>query len=684
MKKWNIGKPDIDLSKKLTSGSDLTSLCADVLVSRGVTSLEQAANFIRTKEPEDPFMLKDMEKAVEIINEAVESCQKICIYGDYDCDGITSTVMLYSYLECLGADVFYYIPERSEGYGLNSEAVNKISESGTELIITVDNGISAFEEAKLIKELGMSLVITDHHQPGETLPQADAIVNPHRKDCGSSFKYLCGAGVVLKLIAALDGGDYDMAIEQFGDLAAVGTVADIVTLTGENRFIVETGLRLIKNTENCGLIELMRVAGLIDENEQYKDIVSNSVAFMLAPRINAAGRFGSPLQAVELLLCDDPEEAHELALELDLLNKKRKEEEQNIINEIYEYIDKNPSILSQRVLVFSGDGWHHGVIGIAASRIVERFDKPCFIITREGDTSRGSARAFGDFSVFGCLTACSDVLSRFGGHQGAGGFSLLTADVEKFSEQIQKYAHDNHENMPLNTLKAEKVIMPQEITVANIESLKLLEPFGEGNRQPVFAVIGAVIQDIIPMSAGAHTKLHLKYGGISLFAPMFNTRAETLPFTRGEVWDFMVMLEINEYKGMKSINLRICDFRKNGINQESFFAAASAYEKYIRKEELPEAYYKRMCPERNELVKVYSAIGQTDISFMSLYAKIDPKTMNYCKIKICLDIFREMGLVSISDSCDTITKIKVEKKVDLENSNILRELRCKWGIRVVQ
>ena len=253
MKKWNIGKPDIDLSKKLTSGSDLTSLCADVLVSRGVTSLEQAADFIRTKEPEDPFMLKDMEKAVEIINEAVESCQKICIYGDYDCDGITSTVMLYSYLECLGADVFYYIPERSEGYGLNSEAVNKISESGTELIITVDNGISAFEEAKLIKELGMSLVITDHHQPGETLPQADAIVNPHRKDCGSSFKYLCGAGVVLKLIAALDGGDYDMAIEQFGDLAAVGTVADIVTLTGENRFIVETGLRLIKNTENCGI-----------------------------------------------------------------------------------------------------------------------------------------------------------------------------------------------------------------------------------------------------------------------------------------------------------------------------------------------------------------------------------------------------------------------------------------------
>ncbi len=684
MKKWNICRPDENTAKKLLLHSDLSPLCADVLVSRGICDLEAASEFIRTDGLEDPFVLKDMDKAVAIINDAAENGKRICIYGDYDCDGITSTVILYSYLECLGADVSYYIPERSEGYGLNEEAVRKIYNDNTDLIITVDNGISAIKEAELIKELGMQLIITDHHQPGNELPAADAIVNPHQTDCESSYKDICGAGVALKVTAALDGGDYEMALEQFGDIAAIATIADVVPLTGENRYIVQMGMQYIKNTERCGLIELMKISGLVDENGVCGNISSVSTAFMIAPRINAAGRFGSPLRAFELLMCDDPDEAAALAEELNSLNSQRKETESEIMQQIYDEINSRPDVLSQRVLVFSGDGWHHGVIGIVAAKIQEKYGKPCFIITQEGEISRGSARAFGDFSVFGCLSFCQSVLTKFGGHQSAGGFSLKTEDISRFNDLVEEYAAANFEKMPVFTINADKMIVPSDITIANAEGLQILEPFGEANKQPVFAVIGAVIEEIIPLSNGAHTKLKINYGGISFFALMFRTRTDELPFTRNGTWDFMVSLDINEYNGRKSVNLSVRDYRKSGINQESFLSAGFAYEKYIRNEELPEIYYKRMCPDRNELIKVYSAISEKPIALMTLFIKMNPKLMNYCKLRICLDIFRELKLIRYDYSVSEVSRAKVNEKANLENSKILRGLRDKWGTKAVQ
>ena len=683
MKKWKICRPDENAVKKLLLHSDLSPLCADVLVSRGISDLESASEFIRTDGLEDPFVLKDMDKAVAIINDAVENGKRICIYGDYDCDGITSTVILYSYLESMGADVAYYIPERSEGYGLNEDAVRKIYNDNTDLIITVDNGISAIKESKLIKELGMELIITDHHQPGDELPVADAIINPHQKDCESNFKNICGAGVALKVTAALDGGDYEMALEQFGDIAALATIADIVPLTGENRYIVQTGIQYMKNTERCGLIELMKISGIIDENGISKTITSGEVAFMIAPRINAAGRFGSPLNAFELLTCDDPETAADLAKQLNTLNGQRKESEKEIIRQIYEQINSRPSVLSHRVLVFSGKGWHHGVIGIVAAKIQEKYGKPCFIITEEGDMSRGSARAFGEFSVFGCLSFCDKILHKFGGHQSAGGFSLKTEDISKFIELVQEYAVLKYENMPVFTLKADKLLVPSDITVANTEGLKILEPFGEENREPLFAVTGTVVEDIIPLSNGTHTKLKINYGGISFFALMFGVKTDEAPFSKNELWDFMVHLDVNEFKGRKTVNLNVKDYRKSGINQESFFSADLAYDKYIRNEELPEEYYKRMCPDRDELIKVYSAIGESPITLMPLFIKTDPKQINYCKLRICLDIFSELGLIRYDYSVSEVSKAKVKEKVNLENSKILRGLRDKWGTRAV-
>ena len=400
MKKWLVRKPQKEFAEKILRESEVTPLCADILAARGFTSAEDAAKQLNSDGLSDPFLLKDMREAADVINDAVENFESICIYGDYDCDGITSTVILFSYLECMGANVTYYIPERSEGYGLNADAVRELAKRGVNLIITVDNGISAIEESKLIYELGMRLVVTDHHQPGDELPQAEAVVDPHRKDCPSTFKYLCGAGVALKLVAALENGDYEIALNEYGEFAAMGTVADVVSLTGENRYIVSNGLRLLENSERPGVNALIKKSGL------KFPLTSTSLAFGLAPRINASGRFGSPSLAARLFITDDETEALMLTDELERLNSERKKAETDIISEIEQQIANNPAILYERVIILNGENWHHGVIGIVASRIMERFDKPCFIITQEGEMSRGSARSFGNFSVFKALDYC--------------------------------------------------------------------------------------------------------------------------------------------------------------------------------------------------------------------------------------------------------------------------------------
>lgn len=349
MKQWTIGSSDKSIVNKLVFGCSVTSLTAAALVQKGYSSPESVIAQLNVTELSDPFLIKDMETAADTINSAIDSGKCICIYGDYDCDGIISTVMLYSYLIEAGADVTYYIPERSEGYGLNTSAIDKIADGGSELIITVDNGISAIPEAEYIYEKGLQLVVTDHHQQGDSLPHAEAVVDPHRHDCMSPFKHLCGAGVVLKLIAALDGGDYTMALEQFADLAAIATIADVVSLTSENRFLVSYGLGLINNSDRPSVIALKEVSGLND-----KKIDSYSVAFGLAPRINAAGRFGTPNDAAKLFLCEDYDEALTAAQKLDTLNNQRKETENAVIDEIYSMINNDPMLIRGRVIFICG------------------------------------------------------------------------------------------------------------------------------------------------------------------------------------------------------------------------------------------------------------------------------------------------------------------------------------------
>ncbi len=672
MNRWNIKKTERKIVSDLTLKCGISTLTAAVLASRGYTSLEDVIGNFETEELSDPFLLKDMQIASDVINEAIDSGAKICVYGDYDCDGIMSTVMLYSYLTETGADVFYYIPERSEGYGLNPNAIKFLADEGAELIITVDNGISAIDEADLIYELGMRLVVTDHHQTGEVLPKAEAVIDPHRSDCFSPFKYLCGAGVVLKLIAALDGGDYTMALEQFGDLAAIATVADIVSLTSENRFIVSYGLRLIENTDRPALEALKEVSSLNDKKTD-----STSVGFGLAPRINAAGRFGSPRTAVHLFLSEDEREIECLAAELNDLNNQRKEEENKILNEIYTFIENNPQLIRRRVIFLFGKNWHHGVIGIIASRISEKYGKPCFIASDSDGEIRGSARSFEGFSVFGALTACSEALEKFGGHPGAGGFTIKNGMAERFNELLQQYAFENHKQMPMLTITADASVSPAELNVKDVESLTLLEPFGCGNEKPLFFIENARVLEIIPLSNGAHSKIKLKFGYIDIQVLIFRTPPHELKMSVGDECDFIATLDINTFKGNKSVSIVIKDYRNRHTEHSKIIAANSAFEAFLNDEELPMNYYKSMYPTRDEVAAIYVKIPSEGINIDVLFFLLKNPQINYCKFLIGIEALRQLGLISFKAINNSVCRVKVEKRVDLQTAPVLTLLKHK-------
>lgn len=680
MKKWIIGKPDDNASAMLAKQSSLSPLCSSVLVSRGIDNVQKACDFFNYKKdgssPElsDPFLIKDMKAAADAILEAVDNGENICVYGDYDCDGITAATILYSYLECLGANVSYYINMRSDGYGLCERGIRKLAEDGVDLIVTVDNGISAISEIKLANELGMKVVVTDHHQPGDELPEALAVVDPHRSDCPSTFKDLCGCSVALKLIAALDGGDYSAALEQFSDFAALATIADVVPLTGENRYIVESGLHYLRNTENPGLQALMTKSNSKDR------LSSVDVSFSLIPRINASGRFGSASDAVELFLTDDEERAEELAGRLDSLNSERKAAEERILASIEEKFRQSPEVLYNRVLVIYGEGWHHGVIGIVATRLVERFGKPVFLLSDDGEEARGSARSVEGFSIYEALSACSEHLTKFGGHVGAGGFSLHKDNIEKFNAAMQEFAAKRFPVPPVYTIRADKLILPNEITLEAVESLSALEPFGECSRQPLFLIRKATLTEIIPLSGGLNTKVMINYGGTTLEGLLFGTKTEDFLYKKGDTIDLLAAFYINVFNGRKSVNMRISDIRSSAVSQVKYFNAKAAYEQFKRGEGIEPALAKRALPTREELIVIYRTIGKFGvISSDELFGRLDDNVISYCKLHIAVDIFAELGFIDYDIWSDRISFIKDPPKAAIESSKIYQSVAALIG-----
>ncbi|MBQ2265239.1 MAG: single-stranded-DNA-specific exonuclease RecJ [Oscillospiraceae bacterium] len=669
MKKWMINKVDPEVVRQLRNKSDLSWLCCMVLASQGCIDIAQAGELIGCQELSDPFLLRDMQEAADCINAAIDEGKRICVFGDYDCDGVTATVILYSFLSEMGADVTWRIPERSEGYGLNEAAVREMHADGTQLIITVDNGISAIREAELIAELGMELVVTDHHQPGSTLPRAAAVVDAHCEDNFSPFRLYCGAGIALLLVAALNDGDVDMALEQFGDLAAIATIADVVSLTGENRLLVQMGLQYLENTERAGLRALREVSGLSG-----KELTASNVAFGLSPRINAAGRLRSPRLAVELLLEEDPRRAMQLAEELNGINSERRELEAEIIEAAMQQAAQHPEMLHERVLVFSGQGWHTGVIGIVASRLVERFGKPCIMIGVEDGVGHGSARSFGDFSVFGCLTACEKHLTKYGGHPAAGGLTIPEEEIPAFIQSVAAYAAANHPEMPELELKAACSLKPEQLTVEEIRSLSQLEPFGAGNPEPVFAIENARVLEIRPLSEGVHTKLRVEVQGMTCDALLFRTPPERVALSVGSVCHLMVKLGVNTFNNTARVQMVVQDYRISGIKQTKILSALRTYEAYRRGEALSPAVLQAITPSREDCIAVYKAVPAKGVSLSELMLTMYGQDINCCKMRICLDIFCELGLM-IQDLCEGSVRLPQEKKqADLNASAILRDL----------
>lgn len=675
IKQWKLNHISAEKSRILSSEYDLPPLVSDVLVGRGLDTPQAVEDFFSADSDFfDPFSILDMDRAAERILQALERDEKIAVYGDYDCDGVTATAILYQYFVSIGANAVYYIPERDgEGYGLNAAAVQSLSEQGVGLIVTVDNGISAVAEVNLVKRLGMDIVITDHHQPGDTLPDAAAVVDPHRKDCGSPYRYLCGAGVALKLVAALEDGNMDSAVEYFGDLAAIGTIGDVVPLTGENRKLVKRGLQMLQNTENMGLNALLQLAGLED-----KTLTAENVAFGIVPRINAAGRMGSARLAMELLLCESEEEAADLAQKINDLNKQRQQQEIFIMEDIERLLSEHPEKLKERVLVLAGENWHHGVIGIVSAKISERFSKPNLLISVDGKGATGSARSFGEFSLFKALTSCSSLLTKYGGHKQAAGFSLPTENIEGFSREINRYAREYFDEMPRYTYVIDRTLTAEEMTVENIEQLELLQPFGAENQSPVFLVKQLKVSAITPLSDNKHIKITFETEHKKSFQGLyFGMSTDRFCFEIGNTVDLVASVGINEYNGRKSVSVKIKDIRPSDFPESQFFSAKTAYEKITQGEPVDSRLKGRILPSRDEIAFLYQLLKKNrgfhqDVEL--LYIKIMETKLNYCKFRFVLDILNELRLIELSPLGNDITVPEQVQRVDLNNSGILQRL----------
>lgn len=667
MKKWLCAAAP-------ASGNEVTrqfgDLLGGVMLSRGITSLDRAMEFFGCNELSDPLLMKDMETAAEVIRNALDEGKKITVFGDYDCDGITSTAMLYGYLSAMGADAEYYIPDRSEGYGMNIEALKHILDSGTELIITVDNGVSAVEEAKYIAERGAQLVITDHHQPPQELPVCEACVDPHRADDNSPFKDLCGAGVVLKLLCAIEE-DEAFVMEQYADLAALGTVADVMPLIGENRYIVRRGLENIRSSQNQGLDRLVKSAGL-----EPAKVDSTNIAFSIAPRINAVGRISRADRAVELLLTESPEQASLICEELTLCNNQRTEEENRIMQEAAQQIEQRPELLRERVLVVSGEGWKHGVIGLVCSKLLNKYGKPVLVISVENGEARGSARGIDGFSIYRLLEGCSRVLTKFGGHPKAGGFSLKPEDIETFRQMVYAYCRQSNPKMPEYAVCADMEMTGDRLTAEQVAELMKLEPCGEGNRRPLFLFRNCTVVSKRPLKDGKYTSMEVQTGGVTLRAISF-----TMPFAKccaaiGSSVDIIASVELNEFRGNTSVELRIAEMRPADFREDRFFAALRTYEEISRGEGCDKRLAPRVIPDRSALMAVYDLIrrhnGNMSAEDMCVY---DGGNLNYCMLRIAMDAFAQAGMAEISADGEHVTLLPVSAKTDLIGTGLIAQLR---------
>lgn len=572
---WCYKNRGIDLTQLEAFSKEyrLPPVISTILFNRGINNSSQVMSFFKKglDSVHNPMSMTDMHSACERIEQAINNNEKIVVYGDYDVDGITSTVLLYTFLKSIGADADYYIPDRiSEGYGINIMAINRIAKSGARLMITVDCGVTAVGEVEFARTQKLDVIITDHHTCKDELPRAVAVINPKREDSEYPFNALAGVGVAFKLALAVAkhmNKNTTAVFKAYAELAAVGTIADVVSVLDENRIIIERGLDVMRSGKgNPGIRALLEVSGASD-----KPIDSSTVAFSIAPRINAAGRLGSVDTAAKLLLCESVEEAREYAMLLDNSNKERRRAEQEIFEEAIFALMNDATFDKKKVIVLSGEGWHHGVIGIVAARICERFYKPCILISHENGVGKGSGRSIPGFNLFDALSAVQDTLTTFGGHSQAAGLGINTDSIEDFSAKINKYADSQlSDNDMIPHIEIDCRIKPETVTLECARAIRKLEPFGMDNEKPVFSLIGMRIAAIDTMGQDMrHLRMKLTSGNSVAMCVGFNMAEYAAFFHVGDFVDVAFTMEINTYMNTDSVQLMLKDIKKHSVTKNN-------------------------------------------------------------------------------------------------------------------
>lgn len=557
-KKWEVCKENKNDIDKISKENGLSNLISSILASRGIIEKEDVREFLNPTRDDfhDPFLMPDMEKAVDRILKAIQTQEKTIIYGDYDVDGITSITVLKKFLEERNLQVGEYIPNRlNEGYGLNKEAVKKIAEQGYKLIITVDCGISCIEEIKYATELGLEVIVTDHHEPAEELPKCLAVVDAKRKDNQYPFNQLAGVGVVFKLIQAisiklnLDNREY----LKYLDIVCVGTISDIVPLVDENRVITKLGLKLVPISKNIGLRTLLASTG-------YKEVNSTTISFGIAPRINACGRMGEEKEALRLFLTNDLHEAKEITEKLNNYNLERQETEKRIFKQALEQIENGEK--DKSCIVLGQEGWHHGIIGIVASKVTDIYFKPSILICFEGEEGKGSGRSIPGFNLHDAVMNCDTYVGKFGGHSMAIGINVKRENFEKFKKEFEEYTQNSHISDIIPIIQIDKQVDIKKINIQEVNELKLLEPYGEGNKMPVFLIKNLKILSIRSLSEGKHIKLKLGIDNHMIDAIGFNMGEVADKYLIGDKVDIVGSLEVNQFGGNENIQVNLKDLRK--------------------------------------------------------------------------------------------------------------------------
>ena len=640
---WNVTQPEQGAVNALVR-SGYSPLTAMVLSARGLSGPREAAAYLDCSAPlPDPFLMTDMDLAAGRVALAMTMGEKIAVFGDYDVDGITATCLLTDFLRRHGADVVSYIPGRlEEGYGLNPIALRQLAGQGVKLIITVDCGITAVEEAELCHELGMDLVITDHHECKDVLPRAVAVVDPHRPDGGYPHKNLSGVGVAFKLAAALCG-DQEEVLADYADMVCLGTVADVMLLQGENRVFVVRGLQSLQNTRRPGIAALMREAGCTPDA-----VSASAIGFMLAPRINAAGRMGRIELALELFLTDDAARATEVARQLCDLNRQRQSVEADIYDQA---ISMLPAGTPPEAIVLADESWHQGVVGIVASRIAEEFCCPTFLICLDGEHGKASSRSHGGFNLFSSLTALAPLLESYGGHELAAGFTITRSNIPEFRERICQLAAGFYsDDTPRTTLDIDCAITPELLTIPGIESLSTLEPCGNGCPKPVLMMQGLTVERISMVGGGRHMRLRLRRGRYGFNAIYFSATPESASIANGDLVDIAFVPQINEFRGERSVQMNVLDIRPS-CNAEAS-PELSHYHCLIRQEITPEAAA-ALLPSRAMLATVWRylaaakgpTIQESPICLCRKIVRWSGTPMSLGQLMTCLDIFRDVGLL---------------------------------------